>query len=216
MQKRAFTLIGILALIVFVAACGTVSEPRYVVDATSTVEAQVAQEQAEAQQAAIVANQPTNTPTTEPTATFTPTEAPTEIPPTATPTTPPTETPLPQPTAFGASDPLFDEVAAADVAHGEELFNNPIEGAALACVNCHLINSEEMLVGPGQLNLLYRAADRVEGEGPYTYMYNSIVNPNDYIVEGYPAMVMPQNYGELLSEQDLYDIVAYMASLTDR
>jgi cytochrome c2 len=216
MQKRALTLLGILTLSVFIAACGTVSEPRYISDATSTVEAQIAQEEAEAEQEAIVANLPTNTPTPLPTATFTPTLEPTEIPPTATPTTPPTETPMPEPTAFGASDPLYDEVAAADVAHGEELFNNIIEGASLACSNCHYIDSEEMLVGPGQLNLLYRAADRVEDQGPYTYMYNSIVHPNDYIVEGYPEMVMPQNYEELLSEQDLYDIVAYMASLTDR
>ncbi len=214
MQKRALTLIGILSLTLFVAACGTVSEPRYISDATSTVEAQIAQEEAEAEQAAIVANLPTNTPTTPPTATFTPTSTPTEIPPTATPTTPPTETPIPQPTAFGADDPLFDEVAAADVAHGEQLFA-AIPGGA-ACTTCHYIDSAEMLVGPGQLNLLYRAADRVEGQGPYTYMYNSIVNPNEHVVEGYPANVMPMNYADLLSEQDLYDIVAYMASLTDR
>ncbi len=223
MQKRAFTLIGILALSVFVAACGTVNEPRYISDATSTVEAQVAQQEADEEQAAIVANLPTNTPTALPTATFTPTLEPTEIPPTATPTeepteVPPTATPTEEPAedVIGADDPLYEQVAAADVAHGEELFNNIIEGAALACVNCHYIDSEDMLVGPGQLNLLYRAGERVEGQGPYTYMYNSIINPNDHVVEGYPAGVMPQNYGELLSEQDLYDIVAYMATLNDR
>ncbi|MCA9914036.1 MAG: cytochrome c [Anaerolineae bacterium] len=209
------TLIGILILTVFVAACGTVNEPRYISDATSTVEAQIAQQEAQEEQAAIVANLPTSTPTLLPTATFTPTSIPTEIPPTATPTTPPTETPLPQPTEIGADDPLYPQIAAADAAHGETLFNNIIEGASLACVNCHYIDKEDMLVGPGQLNLLYRAGDRVDGQGPYTYMYNSIVHPNDYVVEGYPEGVMPQNFGELLSEQDLYDIVAYMATLKD-
>jgi len=214
MQKRVLTLLGILTLSVFVAACGTVSEPRYISDATSTVEAQIAQEEADAEQAEVIANLPTNTPTSVPTATFTPTPEPTEIPPTATPTTPPTETPLPEPTAFGASDPLFDEIAAADVAHGEELFSTMNE-TGFACTTCHYIDREDMLVGPGQLNLLYRAGERVEDQGPYSYMYNSIVNPNDYIVEGYPENIMPRTYAEVYSEQDLYDIVAYMATLNE-
>ena len=110
-------------------------------------------------------------------------------------------------------DPVFLFVRLADVEQGEALFYEPING--LACSSCHYVDSTEMLVGPGQLNIIDRAGDRVSGEGPYTYLYNSIRHSQDYIVEGYPPNVMP-NYGEdVLTDEEVYHLVAYLASLTD-
>lgn len=213
MRVQGFALLAAVALLMFAAACGTVSEPRYTSDATASAEAVIAQQNAEQDEAdvQVVAEQPSSTPTLEPTNTPPPTNTPTPQPPTATPL-PPTATLTPEPTQIGAGDPLFPEIASADVENGAALFQM-IEGGA-ACATCHYIDSEEMLVGPGQWNLIYRAGDRVEGQGPYTYMYNSVVNPAAHIVEGYPN-AMPMNYSDLLTEQEIYDIVAYMATLRD-
>ncbi len=42
----------------------------------------------------------------------------------------------------------------------------------------------------------------------------SIVDPNAQIAKGYPANVMPANYGETLSKKELSDLVQYLAEST--
>jgi mono/diheme cytochrome c family protein len=42
----------------------------------------------------------------------------------------------------------------------------------------------------------------------------SIVDPNAHIVKGYPANVMPQNFGETLSKKELEDLVQYLLQET--
>jgi hypothetical protein len=106
-------------------------------------------------------------------------------------------------------DPVFLFVRLADVEQGEALFYES------ACSSCHYVDSTEMLVGPGQLNIIDRAGDRVSGEGPYTYLYNSIRHSQDYIVEGYPPNVMPNYSEDALTDEEVYHLVAYLASLTD-
>ena len=115
----------------------------------------------------------------------------------------------------GADDPLFEAIANADVANGEMLFSIM---AAPACSTCHNI-TEDMLVGPGQYNVLARTIERIdngtiEAEGPYTYLYNSIINPGDYITETF-ANAMPDTYEGILTDEQIYDLVAYLASLGD-
>jgi mono/diheme cytochrome c family protein len=41
-----------------------------------------------------------------------------------------------------------------------------------------------------------------------------IVKPNAEIVKGYPASVMPQNYGQLLSAKELEDLIQYLIEST--
>ena len=45
-----------------------------------------------------------------------------------------------------------------------------------------------------------------------TYLFNSIVDPNSQIVEGYEA-VMPTYYADQLDEQQITDLVEYIKSL---
>ncbi len=104
---------------------------------------------------------------------------------------------------------------AGDPAQGEIWFNTAPEGAGLACANCHNVDSDDMLVGPGLLSIAERAATRVEGLSAEEYILQSITHPNDYVVEGYPASVMPQNYAEIWTEEQLQDIVAYLLSLSE-
>ena len=151
-----------------------------------------------------------------------PTETP--IPPTATPV-PSTATAIP-PTATieateeapvqAAQDPIVLLVSRfGNAEHGAELFVTTYNTGAgpYACSTCHNVITDDQLIGPGMYTISDRAANRMPGVAAETYVYNSILNPNEYVVEGFVSGVMPQNYRDLLSDQDLYDLTAYLFSL---
>lgn len=187
-----------------IAACGSVATP-------------VWSEQAQATQAALAATAehlteiaPTATPL-PPTATPTPVPpTATPVPPTATPTIePPTATPLP-PTETPAP---AAQVVAGDVENGRALFNEVRSEVNFACVTCHYPDREDQLIGPGLLNVSARAETRVAGETAAQYLYQSIVAPGAYVVEGYPDGLMPQIYAQIFTEEQIQDIIAYLYTL---
>ncbi|MEZ4633503.1 MAG: hypothetical protein R2856_00715 [Caldilineaceae bacterium] len=53
-------------------------------------------------------------------------------------------------------------------------------------------------------------------EGLMTYIYHSIIAPNDYVVAGYNAGVMPQTYVDTLNDEQLMNIVSYLLTLRRR
>ncbi|RMG78308.1 MAG: hypothetical protein D6712_21685 [Chloroflexi bacterium] len=65
---------------------------------------------------------------------------------------------------------------------------------------------EEMAMSEEEMEAM--AAERVE------YIHTAIVDPNAFVAEGMLADVMPQNLSELLTEQDINDLVAYIVSLS--
>lgn len=160
---------------------------------------------------------PTSTPL--PTATFTPSP----VPPTATPL--PTATPAmmlpdgidPLPEGFAA------RVASGNAAAGQIVYNTTYtmpNGQPWACSSCHSITPDELrLIGPGLWNVAVRAETRIPGVDGLTYIYSSIHNPNGYIVPPdasgapYPEGLMPAGYGEVLTEQEYGDLVAYLLTL---
>lgn len=159
------------------------------------------------------------------------TEAPTATvaPPTATPE-PPTATATPEvvaaepteevaaavdPAAADASDPVSLLVSFANPARGDELFHTEYNTSAgpYMCVTCHNVETDNAGIGPGMASMGVRAATRVEGQSAAEYIYNSIIHPDDYIVEGFGDNLMPENYRDLLTDTDLYDITAYLLTL---
>lgn len=88
-----------------------------------------------------------------------------------------------------------------DVAAGEALY------AGLGCVACHSLDGSTG-VGPSYLGLGERAASTVDGLSADEYVRESIINPCEFVVDGFTC-VMPQNYGDQLSPQDLADLVAF-------
>jgi len=105
---------------------------------------------------------------------------------------------------------------------------DPESGAALSqdsavgCAACHELSA----VGPawapggGQAGIAGRAEERTEAED-YTgeattarqYLLESIVRTNAHIVEGYEANIMPGDYGQRLTPQQVADLIAYMQTL---
>ena len=76
------------------------------------------------------------------------------------------------------------------------------------CGGCHTLAAAESggVTGP---NL-----DEVLPGQSSTMVEESIVDPNAKIAKGYPANVMPQNFGETLSKKELEDLVQYLLQET--
>jgi hypothetical protein len=66
------------------------------------------------------------------------------------------------------------------------------------------------MTGPTWHNVADTAANRVPGESPGLYIYNSITNPGAYTVPNFPAGIMPQNIASTLQPDELADLVAFL------
>ncbi len=107
-------------------------------------------------------------------------------------------TELPTPTA--APEEQGDPVA-----RGRQIFTER------GCAGCHTIEGLSTgVVGPNLTQIGEIAATLKEGYSAEEYIRESIQNPNAYIVEGYQPNIMPQNYGQQLSQQELDDLVAFL------
>lgn len=240
MTRQFLIICAVCVLSVLITACGTTALPSYDSDSTSVALARTATSDALIAQGQIV---PSDTPTITPsptvdfeatnaviqatddaiatvTAEFEATAS-AEDEAMAVMTADAQATMDAQPTEVGSNDPLSDEIANADPANGETLFTANAGGA---CSACHYADSEDSLVGPGQLNVFARTVERlengvIEADGPYSYLHNSIINPGEYLTlndSGVPyPNAMPAIYGDLLTDQEIYDIVAYLVTLGD-
>lgn len=215
-RKPIRVLLPVLALCAAAAAsaCGTVATPEWAAEAQST------------QAALLVTSEhlteiaPTFTPTTPPTATPVPptaTPVPTEVP-TEVPTDVPTEPPTLAPTVEAAGD---DVEITGNAENGQVVFTTQHTTASgvWSCAQCHSVSADEArIIGPGLWNIKLHAETRVEGQSAYDYIHESIVNPNAFIAPGdpaYPANLMPQNWGEVLTPEELDDLIAYLYTLND-
>jgi cytochrome c oxidase subunit II len=75
---------------------------------------------------------------------------------------------------------------------------------AQACGSCHTFEpaGTEAQIGP---NL----TESLEGDDA-EFIRSSIVNPDAEIAEGFQPNIMPKDYGEKLSDQELADLVAFL------
>lgn len=106
----------------------------------------------------------------------------------------------------GLPDDVVAALAAADPANGETL------SLANACIGCHSLDPETVMTGPTWHNVADTAIVRVQGESPAYYLYQSFMDPNAYVVNGFPSGVMPQTYADTLSTGDIADLLAYLLS----
>lgn len=93
-----------------------------------------------------------------------------------------------------------------DPVNGQVIYN----GATYACAGCHM-NAAVAPLTEEQWGAATSGA-RPYPDEPLRYFVESIVHPNDYVVDGYPANAMPQNFGERMTYQDMADILAYVRS----
>jgi len=154
--------------------------------------------------------------------TATPTASPTHIPPTATltssPTPKPTITTVPSPTPFPEIDLDFE------LPEGDAQMGFPT-AVRYSCHGCH-VNERHLTSGPrfiseGELPfILERGTMRIslpEYEGKATtnrqYIIESIFLPEVYTVPGKWEKPMPTYFYQIMTDQELADILAWMATL---
>lgn len=111
-------------------------------------------------------------------------------------------------TSDDSSDVTSEEPAQeVDVAvAGRELFLN------LGCGACHVLTdaSTTGVLGPNMDGFAERAGSRVIGQDAISYTKESVVEPNAFVVEGFPPGIMPQNFGDRLTVEELDALITYL------
>lgn len=115
-----------------------------------------------------------------------------------------------------------------DPAQGKIVFDTFRSEVGFACVTCHRVDSTEMLVGPGLLDIgnfvppspsdmtatpAVTAVPKQSLGETIAFLRISILNPDAYLMPGYPMGIMPRTYGTILSEADINNLVAYLMTL---
>lgn len=98
---------------------------------------------------------------------------------------------------------------------GQDLFESEGLGGNLGCQICHSVRPGEDGVGPSLASVGLSAAERVVGLGAEEYLRMSILDPDAYVVDGYPAGQMLDVYSERLTDDELDALVAYLLSLVE-
>jgi mono/diheme cytochrome c family protein len=100
-----------------------------------------------------------------------------------------------------------------DPAAGRRLYREGSLGVNAGCRVCHSLNPSINRIGPSFAGVGTRAATRVAGLPAEEYLYRSIVEPDAYVVEGYPKGLMLPDAARNLSEEQIRDLVAYLLTL---
>ena len=80
------------------------------------------------------------------------------------------------------------------------------------CGACHSTSPETIIVGPSLAGIANRADGRVANQDAYTYLLTSIMQPDDYLVEGYENL-MPASLAKELTGEEIDGVVAYLQTL---
>lgn len=108
--------------------------------------------------------------------------------------------------ATAEAGPQLSEVAQ----RGQEL------SVSSGCIACHNVTGEAGGIGPSWQGLFgteRQFADGGSAVADEDYLYSSIVNPNGQVVSGYAPGVMPQIYGDQLTDEQINDIIQYIKAL---
>ncbi len=104
-------------------------------------------------------------------------------------------------------------------AQAAQAAGGPEEGKALVakygCAGCHSIDGSSG-VGPTWQGLYQSQVKLSNGQtvtADEAYLVESIVKPSAKIVNGFPDGVMPQNFGTLMTQAQINDIVSYIETL---
>lgn len=107
----------------------------------------------------------------------------------------------------------YDRHTGGDPLAGKRLFYEQATGTNAGCRICHSLEPGETLVGPSLAGIATRAATRVPGMSAEEYIRQSILEPDAYVVAGFPPGLMVPNLGEILTPEQIDDLVAFLMTL---
>jgi mono/diheme cytochrome c family protein len=111
---------------------------------------------------------------------------------------------------------ITKELPQGDAKAGETL------ATSLGCTACHITTptGPAWLPGAGKPGIGERATTEYSAPGytgkatsPEQYLFESIADPNAFVVSGFASGLMPQNYANTLTDQNMADIIAYLQTL---
>jgi len=107
------------------------------------------------------------------------------------------------------------ESAGGAAAAGEELFNQSVIDSTPGCVTCHSLEPGEVIVGPSLAGFAEEAEEEGAEEGMTAeeFARQSIVEPDAVVMGDFNEGVMPGNYDEVLTQEQLDNLVAFLLSL---
>jgi mono/diheme cytochrome c family protein len=125
---------------------------------------------------------------------------------------------IPPPTPAGplAGTDITKELPEGDPVSGEAL------SVSLACTACHIAapTGPAWLASATEPGIATRAQARFTEPGysgtaanAFQYLFEAVVLPNIHIVSGFAENLMPNIYGNTLTEQQMADLIAYMLTL---
>lgn len=100
------------------------------------------------------------------------------------------------------------EEAASQIERGRAVFLDP----GVGCYLCHAIGGGAATRGPDLAGVAEKAETRKPGMGTEEYLRESITNPGAFLVPTY-APIMPTDFAQRLSQEQIDDLLAYMLSL---
>ena len=121
----------------------------------------------------------------------------------------PTPTPDPSITPTVEPSPTPVSLPPGDAARGAEVFQT---STPLTCVTCHSLDGTVGL-GPSQQGIAARAGTRIPGMSAREYITESVLDTNAYIVEDFPADLMPANFIDTIGPQAIADVIEYLLTL---
>ena len=89
---------------------------------------------------------------------------------------------------------------------GERVFNS---ASPITCTTCHSLDGTVGL-GPSLRGISERAGTQVAGLSAEEYLRESILDTNAFIVEGFPESLMPVNFSETLSAEEVDAVIAFL------
>lgn len=96
---------------------------------------------------------------------------------------------------------------------GRRIFTASSIGASAGCQVCHSLEEDVVLVGPSLYGIAESAAVRVPGLSAEEYLRQSLLDPDAYVVDGFPAGQMLPDFATRLTEEEISNLVAFMMTL---
>jgi len=98
----------------------------------------------------------------------------------------------------------FESLPPGNSNDGEQVF------ISAGCSACHSLDSGKRIIGPSLSGISSRAETIKPDYSAEMYIFESISNPNAYVVESFQSDMMPANYNGQLNAQQVADLVAFL------
>jgi mono/diheme cytochrome c family protein len=115
--------------------------------------------------------------------------------------------------AIGCGGKGENEEQSGSAQAGEALFKQATIGNQAGCSTCHSLEEGVTIVGPSLAGVGSLAGEQVSGLSAEEYLRQSILEPNAHLVEGFSANIMPLVWSDVLTEEQVDDLIAFLMTL---